>query len=188
MVSGVNYLNKSTIKTDLSYNPRKLPRSCGTYRYPFRKLLRRRPVLRRLWAAQRMWLEWPYLLSETLTFRSLEQVSGGGSGTPGPLVSFPGAYTGNEPGILIGEFDEEQIVSFVLLLSGSSFYRYLPSLLFGILHLSRTCRLDRRLSSYVTRLGSFAMPDGQGVWGTTGNPRNVQMRGMHRNTTVLYFF
>jgi hypothetical protein len=28
-------------------------------------------------------------------------VSGGGSGTPGPLVSFPGAYTGYEPGILI---------------------------------------------------------------------------------------
>ncbi|KAF7300872.1 Lytic polysaccharide monooxygenase [Mycena kentingensis (nom. inval.)] len=29
------------------------------------------------------------------------QVTGGGSGTPGPLVAFPGAYTGNEPGILI---------------------------------------------------------------------------------------
>ncbi|KAJ6627625.1 glycosyl hydrolase family 61-domain-containing protein [Mycena sp. CBHHK59/15] len=29
------------------------------------------------------------------------QVSNGGTGTPGPLVSFPGAYTGNEPGILI---------------------------------------------------------------------------------------
>ncbi|KAL5535827.1 hypothetical protein ACEPAF_3921 [Sanghuangporus sanghuang] len=28
-------------------------------------------------------------------------VANGGSGTPGPLVSFPGAYTGNEPGILI---------------------------------------------------------------------------------------
>ncbi|TFL01519.1 glycoside hydrolase family 61 protein A [Pterulicium gracile] len=28
-------------------------------------------------------------------------VTGGGSGSPGPLVSFPGAYTGNEPGILI---------------------------------------------------------------------------------------
>jgi len=28
-------------------------------------------------------------------------VTGGGSGTPGPLVAFPGAYTGNEPGILI---------------------------------------------------------------------------------------
>jgi hypothetical protein len=26
-------------------------------------------------------------------------VVGGGSGSPGPLVSFPGAYTGNEPGI-----------------------------------------------------------------------------------------
>ncbi|EIM81969.1 uncharacterized protein STEHIDRAFT_161323 [Stereum hirsutum FP-91666 SS1] len=29
------------------------------------------------------------------------EVTGGGSGTPGPLVSFPGAYTGYEPGILI---------------------------------------------------------------------------------------
>ncbi|KIJ33918.1 lytic polysaccharide monooxygenase [Sphaerobolus stellatus SS14] len=29
------------------------------------------------------------------------QVTGGGSGTPGPLVSIPGVYTGNEPGILI---------------------------------------------------------------------------------------
>lgn len=30
-------------------------------------------------------------------------VVGGGSGTPGPLVSIPGVYTGNEPGILISE-------------------------------------------------------------------------------------
>jgi hypothetical protein len=29
------------------------------------------------------------------------QITGGGSGTPGPLVSIPGVYTGNEPGILI---------------------------------------------------------------------------------------
>ncbi|KAJ7031721.1 glycosyl hydrolase family 61-domain-containing protein [Mycena alexandri] len=29
------------------------------------------------------------------------QVTNGGSGTPSPLVAFPGAYTGNEPGILI---------------------------------------------------------------------------------------
>jgi len=29
------------------------------------------------------------------------EVTGGGSGTPGPLVAFPGEYTGNEPGILI---------------------------------------------------------------------------------------
>lgn len=29
------------------------------------------------------------------------KVTGGGSGSPGPLVAFPGAYTGNEPGILI---------------------------------------------------------------------------------------
>ncbi|KAJ6517469.1 glycosyl hydrolase family 61-domain-containing protein [Mycena vitilis] len=29
------------------------------------------------------------------------EVTNGGSGTPGPLVAFPGAYTGNEPGILI---------------------------------------------------------------------------------------
>ncbi|KAJ6531698.1 glycosyl hydrolase family 61-domain-containing protein [Mycena sp. CBHHK59/15] len=29
------------------------------------------------------------------------QVTNGGAGTPGPLVAFPGAYTGNEPGILI---------------------------------------------------------------------------------------
>ncbi|KAJ6454495.1 glycoside hydrolase [Mycena vitilis] len=29
------------------------------------------------------------------------EVTGGGSGTPGPLVEFPGEYTGNEPGILI---------------------------------------------------------------------------------------
>lgn len=28
-------------------------------------------------------------------------VTGGGNGVPGPLVAFPGAYTGNEPGILI---------------------------------------------------------------------------------------
>ncbi|KAH6899217.1 glycoside hydrolase [Coprinopsis sp. MPI-PUGE-AT-0042] len=28
-------------------------------------------------------------------------VTGGGSGSPGPLVAFPGAYTGNEPGIMI---------------------------------------------------------------------------------------
>ncbi|KAF7316357.1 Lytic polysaccharide monooxygenase [Mycena indigotica] len=28
-------------------------------------------------------------------------VTGGGSGTPGPLVSIPGVYTGNEPGILL---------------------------------------------------------------------------------------
>lgn len=32
------------------------------------------------------------------------QVTGGGSGTPGPLVAFPGAYTGHEEGILIGEY------------------------------------------------------------------------------------
>ncbi|KAG7448519.1 glycoside hydrolase family 61 protein [Guyanagaster necrorhizus] len=29
------------------------------------------------------------------------EVTGGGSGTPGPLVSIPGVYTGNEPGIKI---------------------------------------------------------------------------------------
>jgi len=29
------------------------------------------------------------------------EVTGGGSGTPGPLVAFPGEYTGNEPGILL---------------------------------------------------------------------------------------
>lgn len=29
------------------------------------------------------------------------QVTGGGSGTPGPLVSIPGVYTGYEPGILL---------------------------------------------------------------------------------------
>jgi len=29
------------------------------------------------------------------------EVTGGGTGTPGPLVAFPGAYTGYEPGILI---------------------------------------------------------------------------------------
>ncbi|ESK86397.1 glycoside hydrolase family 61 protein [Moniliophthora roreri MCA 2997] len=29
------------------------------------------------------------------------EVTGGGNGTPGPLVSIPGVYTGNEPGILI---------------------------------------------------------------------------------------
>ncbi|KAJ7774056.1 glycosyl hydrolase family 61-domain-containing protein [Mycena metata] len=29
------------------------------------------------------------------------QVTNGGTGTPGPLVAFPGAYTGYEPGILI---------------------------------------------------------------------------------------
>ena len=31
-------------------------------------------------------------------------VANGGSGTPGPLVSIPGVYTGNEPGILISKF------------------------------------------------------------------------------------
>jgi len=29
------------------------------------------------------------------------QVTGGGNGVPGPLVAFPGAYTGNEPGLYI---------------------------------------------------------------------------------------
>jgi len=29
------------------------------------------------------------------------EVTNGGTGTPGPLVEFPGEYTGNEPGILI---------------------------------------------------------------------------------------
>ncbi|KAI5887184.1 glycoside hydrolase family 61 protein [Schizophyllum commune H4-8] len=29
------------------------------------------------------------------------KVTGGGNGSPGPLVSIPGVYTGNEPGILI---------------------------------------------------------------------------------------
>lgn len=28
-------------------------------------------------------------------------VTGGGSGSPGPKVSIPGVYTGNEPGLLI---------------------------------------------------------------------------------------
>lgn len=28
-------------------------------------------------------------------------VTGGGSGTPGPLVAFPGAYSASDPGILI---------------------------------------------------------------------------------------
>lgn len=28
-------------------------------------------------------------------------VTGGGSGTPGPLVAFPGAYSATDPGILI---------------------------------------------------------------------------------------
>ncbi|KAJ7131543.1 glycosyl hydrolase family 61-domain-containing protein [Mycena crocata] len=32
------------------------------------------------------------------------QVTNGGTGTPGPLVSFPGAYTGNEPGILMNMY------------------------------------------------------------------------------------
>ncbi|KAL5338004.1 glycosyl hydrolase family 61-domain-containing protein [Aspergillus crustosus] len=29
------------------------------------------------------------------------EVTGSGAGTPGPLVKFPGAYTGNEPGLLL---------------------------------------------------------------------------------------
>ncbi|KAG9022194.1 hypothetical protein FS837_006544 [Tulasnella sp. UAMH 9824] len=33
------------------------------------------------------------------------KVTGGGSGNPGPLVAFPGAYTGNEPGILINIYN-----------------------------------------------------------------------------------
>jgi len=32
-------------------------------------------------------------------------VTGGGSGTPGPLVAIPGVYTGYEPGILIDIYD-----------------------------------------------------------------------------------
>ncbi|KAG8875605.1 hypothetical protein FRB97_001035 [Tulasnella sp. 331] len=32
-------------------------------------------------------------------------VTGGGSGKPGPLVAFPGAYTGYEPGILINIYN-----------------------------------------------------------------------------------
>jgi len=33
------------------------------------------------------------------------EVTNGGNGSPGPLVSFPGAYTGYEPGILINIYD-----------------------------------------------------------------------------------
>jgi hypothetical protein len=29
------------------------------------------------------------------------QVTGGGSGNPGPLVAFPGAYKSSDPGILV---------------------------------------------------------------------------------------
>lgn len=29
------------------------------------------------------------------------QITGGGSGTPGPLVAFPGAYKSSDPGILV---------------------------------------------------------------------------------------
>ena len=29
------------------------------------------------------------------------KITGGGSGTPGPLVAFPGAYKTNDPGILV---------------------------------------------------------------------------------------
>lgn len=29
------------------------------------------------------------------------KITGGGSGTPGPLVALPGAYTTNDPGILV---------------------------------------------------------------------------------------
>lgn len=29
------------------------------------------------------------------------QVTGGGNGTPGPLVALPGAYSSNDPGILV---------------------------------------------------------------------------------------
>lgn len=28
------------------------------------------------------------------------EVTGGGNGTPGPLVAFPGAYKGNDPGLI----------------------------------------------------------------------------------------
>ena len=34
---------------------------------------------------------------------SSRQVINGGSGTPGPLVAFPGAYNERDPGILICE-------------------------------------------------------------------------------------
>ncbi|KAF1961565.1 glycoside hydrolase [Byssothecium circinans] len=32
------------------------------------------------------------------------EVTGGGNGSPGPTVKFPGAYTGNEPGILVNMY------------------------------------------------------------------------------------
>ena len=32
---------------------------------------------------------------------SQSQITGGGNGTPGPLVALPGAYSSNDPGILV---------------------------------------------------------------------------------------
>ncbi|KAH6919323.1 glycoside hydrolase [Coprinopsis sp. MPI-PUGE-AT-0042] len=40
----------------------------------------------------------------TLSCAQIE-VTDGGSGTPGPLVAFPGAYTGNESGILVNIYE-----------------------------------------------------------------------------------
>lgn len=34
-------------------------------------------------------------------------VTGGGSGNPGPLVSIPGVYTGREPGIMLNIYYRE---------------------------------------------------------------------------------
>lgn len=41
-------------------------------------------------------------------------VTGGGSGTPGPLVAFPGSYSSTDPGILINI--NYPVVSFKLFL------------------------------------------------------------------------
>ena len=35
------------------------------------------------------------------------KVTGGGNGTPGPLVSIPGVYDGNEPGIKLNIYSRE---------------------------------------------------------------------------------
>lgn len=36
------------------------------------------------------------------------QVSSGGTGTPGPLVEFPGAYVEGEPGIMLNVMDKNK--------------------------------------------------------------------------------
>lgn len=42
------------------------------------------------------------------------KVTGGGSGTPGPLVSFPGVYTASDPGIKVNIYSAVSEVKVLL--------------------------------------------------------------------------